>query len=137
VKRMLAVMAVVGLSTLAACGGGNDNSTTGPSGPTDLQIQDITVGTGATAANGDVVTVNYVGAFLNGTIFDQGSLPPIQLGAHQVIAGFEQGIVGMRVGGVRLLVIPSNLAYGSSGSGPIPPNTPLQFQIQLVSIQGK
>jgi len=135
---MLAVMAVVGLSTLAACGGGNDNSTTGPSGPTDLQIQDITVGTGATAANGDVVTVNYVGAFLNGTIFDQGSLPPIQLGAHQVIAGFEQGIVGMRVGGVRLLVIPSNLAYGANGvPGSIPPNTPLQFQIQLVSIQGK
>jgi FKBP-type peptidyl-prolyl cis-trans isomerase FkpA len=135
-KRVSGALAVAILAGLAGCGGGSNDTTT-PTGPTELQVQDISVGTGATAANGDTVNVNYVGAFLNGTIFDQGNIPAVQLGAHQVIAGFEQGIVGMRVGGVRLLVIPSELAYGASGRGSIPPNTPLQFQVQLVSIQGK
>jgi len=130
---MIRTMAVASLLALLGACGSDDN----PSGPSELQIQDITVGTGATAASGDTVTVNYVGAFLNGTIFDQGTTSPFQLGAHQVIAGFEQGIIGMRVGGVRLLIIPASLAYGASGKPPIPPNTPLQFQVQLVAIQGK
>ena len=110
-------------------------------GPTTLQITDTTVGTGATAANGDTVTVHYVGAFLDGTVFDssynRGTPYTFQLGAGQVIRGFDQGIVGMRVGGKWLLVIPSSLAYGSQGSGSIPPNTPIQFQVELVSIAGK
>jgi FKBP-type peptidyl-prolyl cis-trans isomerase FkpA len=135
--RVTGILAAVSLAALVGCGGGDSTDTTAPTGPTQLQVQDITVGSGATAANGDTVNVNYVGAFLNGTIFDQGNLPAVTLGAHQVIAGFEQGIVGMKVGGVRLMVIPSELAYGATGRGSIPPNTPLQFQVQLVAIQGK
>ena len=133
-KRLLAV---VGLVALVACGG-NDGSTSTPSGPTTLQIEDVTVGTGATAANGDTVSVGYSGSFLDGRVFDPGPGPiTVTLGAHRVIAGFEQGIVGMRVGGRRRITIPSDLAYGAQGSGPIPPNTPLRFDLTLVSIVGK
>ena len=135
VKRLLAV---VGLAALMACGGGNGASDT-PTGPTTLQIEDITVGTGATAAVGDTVTVNYVGTFLDGRVFDPGTAPiTFRIGAAQVIPGFEQGMVGMRVGGKRRLTIPSALAYGSQGAGnTIPPNTPIRFEVTLVSIAGK
>jgi FKBP-type peptidyl-prolyl cis-trans isomerase len=90
---------------------------------------------------GDTVTVNYVGAFMDGTVFDnsytRGTPFTFQLGSGQVIQGFDQGILGMKVGGKRLLVIPSSLAYGSQGNSVIPPNTPIQFQVELVSIAGK
>jgi len=132
VKRLLAV---VGLAALVACGGENSNT---PSGPTSLEIEDITVGTGATAAVGDNVSVGYSGSFLDGRVFDPGPGPiNFVIGAHAVIAGFEQGIVGMRVGGRRRLTIPSDLAYGAAGRGPIPPNTPLRFEVTLVAIAGK
>ncbi|HSY26871.1 MAG TPA: FKBP-type peptidyl-prolyl cis-trans isomerase, partial [Burkholderiaceae bacterium] len=58
-----------------------------------------------------------------------------ELGVGQVIAGWDQGLVGMAVGGTRTLIIPSSLAYGATGSGPIPPNSPLVFTIQLLSVQ--
>ncbi len=123
---------------LAGCGGGQESSSDTPSGPTSLQVEDITVGTGATAAVGDTVTVNYVGTFLDGRVFDPGAAPiSFRIGASQVIPGFEQGVVGMRVGGKRRLTIPSSLAYGPSGQGPIPPNTPIRFEVTLVSIAGK
>jgi FKBP-type peptidyl-prolyl cis-trans isomerase FkpA len=136
VKRLLAV---VGLAALMACGGGNTNT---PSGPTSLEIEDITVGTGATAAAGDTISVLYTGTFLDGRVFDASSLHgnvPItfRLGTGQVIRGWDQGLVGMRVGGKRRLTIPSSLAYGPSGNGPIPPNTPLRFEVELVAIAGK
>jgi FKBP-type peptidyl-prolyl cis-trans isomerase len=132
------LLAVVGLAALMACGGSDSGSSSTPSGPTTLQTQDITVGTGATAAVGDNVSVGYSGSFLDGRVFDPGP-GPIQfvIGAHSVILGFEQGIVGMRVGGKRKLTIPSDLAYGAAGRGSIPPNTPLQFDVTLVAIAGK
>jgi FKBP-type peptidyl-prolyl cis-trans isomerase len=129
-------LAVVGLAALMGCGG--DSSTTIPSGPTTLQIEDITVGTGATVVAGDTVTVRYVGTFLDGRVFDPGTNPiTFRVGASQVIPGFEQGMVGMKVGGKRRLTIPSALAYGAAGAGPIPPNTPIRFEVELVSIAGK
>ena len=135
------LLAVVGLAALMACGG-SDNNTAPSSGPTSLQIEDITVGTGATAATGDTVSVLYTGTFLDGRVFDASSLHgnvPIQfqLGAGRVIQGWDQGLVGMKVGGKRRLTIPSSLAYGASGSGSIPPNTPLKFDVELVAIAGK
>ena len=131
-------LAVAGLAALMACGGGDSGTSSTPSGPTSLEVQDITVGTGATAAVGDNVSVGYSGNFLDGRVFDPGPGPiNFVIGAHSVIAGFEQGIVGMRVGGVRKLTIPSDLAYGASGRGSIPPNTPLQFTVTLVAIAGK
>lgn len=133
-------LAVVFVAALAGCGG--EGSSAIPDGPTTLQIEDIQVGTGATAATGDTISVLYTGTFLDGRVFDASSLHgnvpyTFRLGAGGVIAGWDQGLVGMRVGGRRRLTIPSSLAYGASGNGPIPPNTPLRFEVQLVSIAGK
>jgi FKBP-type peptidyl-prolyl cis-trans isomerase len=133
----LVAASLLSLALLPACSK-SDNPITGP---TTLQITDVTVGTGAAAASGDTVTINYIGAFLDGTVFDssfsRGVPFTFQLGVNAVIKGFDQGIVGMKVGGRRVLVIPSDLAYGAAGQGSIPPNTPLQFQVDLVSIAGK
>jgi peptidylprolyl isomerase len=127
---------------LVGCGG-DSGTTTDTSGPTSLQIEDLVVGTGATVVAGDTITINYVGTFLDGRVFDQ-SPPgqpvtfPFPIGIGRFIAGFDQGLIGMRVGGRRRLTIPSNLAYGSAGSPPtIPPNTPLRFEVTLVAIAGK
>lgn len=126
-------LAVVGLVALIGCGGDDT-----PAGPTTLQTEDLTVGTGATAAVGDTVTVNYVGMFLDGRVFDPGAQPiTFRIGSGSLIPGFEQGVVGMRVGGKRRVTIPSDLAYGARGQGPIPPNTPIRFEIDLRAIAGK
>jgi FKBP-type peptidyl-prolyl cis-trans isomerase len=141
IRSSLAV-ACLGLSlALAGCGGNND--TTSPStGGGSLLIEDLVVGTGATAATGDTVTVNYIGTFTNGTKFDSSydrNQPfPFRVGAGQVIAGWDQGVPGMRVGGKRRLTIPPSLAYGSAGRPPtIPGNATLVFEIELLSIAGK
>jgi peptidylprolyl isomerase len=121
--------------TLAACGG---DSGTSPSTGGSLIADDLVVGTGATAASGDTVTVHYLGTFTNGTKFDssydRGTPFSFRLGAGQVIPGFEQGVVGMKVGGKRRLTIPPSLAYGSAGSGPIPGNTTIVFEVELLSV---
>jgi FKBP-type peptidyl-prolyl cis-trans isomerase FkpA len=103
---------------------------------------DLVVGTGATANTGSVATVTYNGWLYDtskvdgkGTFFDGGTGFSFTLGAGQVIAGWDQGVVGMRVGGQRRLIIPPDLAYGSSGSGPIPPNATLVFDITLTGVQ--
>jgi FKBP-type peptidyl-prolyl cis-trans isomerase len=127
------------LLALAGCGGG-DSSTTPTSGGT-LAIEDLVVGTGATAAAGDLVTVNDVGTLTDGTKFDssydKGQPYTFRLGAGQVIAGWDQGVPGMKVGGKRRLTIPPSLGYGSQPYGPIPANSTLIFEIELVSIAGK
>ena len=128
------------LLTLAACGGG-DSNTAAPSGGGTLVIEDLVVGTGPTAVIGDTVTVQYIGTFTNGTKFDssydRGTAYEFQVGAGRVIAGWDQGVPGMKVGGKRRLTIPPDLAYGSRGQGVIPPNTTLLFDIDMVSIAGK
>jgi FKBP-type peptidyl-prolyl cis-trans isomerase len=133
------VLIIIAALGLVACGG---DGTTNPTsqGPTTLVTEDLVVGTGSTALLGDTVSVIYTGSFLDGRVFDSnvGGNPLIfRLGAGQVIPGFEQGVVGMRVGGTRRLTIPPSLAYGSSGNGPIPPNTTLRFEVGLISIAGK
>ncbi len=103
-----------------------------------LYIQDQVVGTGATVANGQRLTVTYTGWLANGTQFDSnvGKSPfPFTLGAQQVIPGWDQGLVGMRVGGKRLLVIGSALGYGTTGNVGIPPNATLVFVVQLTAAQ--
>jgi len=131
-------LSVLILLALAACGGDSGAS---PSGGGTLVSADVVVGTGATAVSGDTVTVHYIGTFTNGTKFDSSydrNQPfSFRLGAGQVIAGFDQGVTGMRVGGKRRLTIPPSLAYGSQGQGSIPPNTTLVFEVDLLSIAGK
>ena len=128
------------LLALAACGGDDAETPTGPTG--EITIEELTVGTGATAVVGDVVTVHYTLFLANGTRARElattpGSRSPFQIGAGRVIPGFERGVLGMRVGGKRRVTIPPDLAYGSTGQGPIPPNATIRFEIELVSIAGK
>jgi FKBP-type peptidyl-prolyl cis-trans isomerase len=124
-------------ASLAACGG-NDPA---PTGPSNLVVEDLVVGTGAVAATGDTVTVHYVGTLANGQKFDssydRGQPFTFRIGAHQVIAGWEQGIPGMRVGGKRRLTIPPSLGYGGQANGPIPANSTLIFEVDLVGIAGR
>lgn len=115
-------------------------SAAGAPAPDTLQVKDLKVGTGDTAVAGDTVTVEYVGALTDGTVFDSsqahGQPLSFTLGAGQVIAGWDQGIVGMKVGGQRTLVIPPSLGYGAAGAGNvIPPNATLVFEVQLDSVQ--
>lgn len=104
-----------------------------------MKIVDETVGTGPAAKAGDLVTVDYYGAFTDGKKFDASadhgsSGYQFVLGQGSVIKGWDEGLVGMKVGGMRLLYVPSALAYGPRGYGPIPPNTDLIFEVKLNKI---
>ena len=106
---------------------------------TELLAEDIVVGSGAEATSGATISVHYTGRLLNGTKFDssldRGTPFSFTLGVGQVIPGWDQGVQGMKVGGTRKLTIPSNLAYGESGQGPIPPNSPLLFEVELLAVE--
>ncbi len=105
----------------------------------ELQIIDVTEGTGDVVPEGATITAHYTGALVkDGTIFqsshDFGD--PVTFGLSQVIQGWTQGVPGMKVGGVRRLVIPSQMAYGSvRAAANIPPNSDLVFDIELVAIK--
>lgn len=108
-------------------------------GATDvLKIEDVKIGTGDPAIKGQTVSVHYVGTFQDGVVFDSSrskNQPFVfTLGTGQVIKGWDDGIVGMKVGGVRKLVVPSEFGYGAAGRGPIPPNTTLYFEVELLGI---
>lgn len=104
---------------------------------------DIEQGTGQEAKSGDTVAMLYQGWLTNGELFDQSRINEqnqvepfvFQLGAGQVIPGWEQGIVGMKEGGFRRLIIPAVAGYGQTGQGPIPPNSMLIFDVRLLELQ--
>src|SRR3989344_2152813 len=107
-----------------------------------IKIEILEKGNGAAAKNGDTIVVHYIGTLENGTKFDssldRGRPFSFVLGAGQVIAGWEQGILGMRVGEKRKLTIAPELAYGEAGAGnAIPPNATLIFEINLLKINKK
>jgi FKBP-type peptidyl-prolyl cis-trans isomerase len=110
-------------------------------GVTSLKIEDVKEGSGPQAITSNSVRVNYIGRLVNGTEFDssckEGRQPfEFTLGGGQVIQGWDSGIVGMRVGGQRRLIIPADLGYGASGSGgTIPPNAALVFDVELLEIK--
>ena len=105
---------------------------------TGLVVQDELVGTGAEARYGDTVSVNYTGRLEDGTVFDtsvgKAPFPPFVLGTGYVIPGWDQGLVGMKAGGKRLLIVPPELAYGAQANGPIPANSTLIFEVELVKV---
>jgi peptidylprolyl isomerase len=109
--------------------------------PTDLEIDDITVGDGDEARSGQTVAVHYVGvAFSSGKEFDsswnRNSPFDFRLGAREVIAGWDLGVAGMRVGGRRKLTIPARLAYGDRGAGgAIKPGETLVFVVDLLGVR--
>jgi FKBP-type peptidyl-prolyl cis-trans isomerase len=101
----------------------------------EVKIEDTRVGTGLTVGAGMSLTVNYTGTLTDGTVFDTsvGKRPfTFVLGVGEVIAGWDTGLVGMKVGGQRKLTIPSELGYGPQGSDPIPPNATLIFEVELL-----
>jgi FKBP-type peptidyl-prolyl cis-trans isomerase FkpA len=107
--------------------------------PADLLKEDLVVGTGAEAKDGDKVKVNYTGRLLKTNfMFDTsvGKKPfDFQIGKGAVIKGWDQGVAGMKVGGKRKLTIPSRLGYGDTGSPPkIPPKATLVFEVELLSV---
>jgi FKBP-type peptidyl-prolyl cis-trans isomerase FkpA len=106
---------------------------------TGLVIEDISEGSGAAATAGQHVTVHYTGWLTDGTKFDsskdRGDPFDFPLGARHVIAGWDEGVQGMKVGGTRKLTIPSQLGYGARGAGGvIPPNATLVFEVELIAI---
>jgi FKBP-type peptidyl-prolyl cis-trans isomerase FkpA len=132
--------------TAAGCSGDNGTSpSTVPSANVPFSSTDLRAGTGAEAQNGRRVTVNYTGWLYSASAVDNkgsqfdtsaGRGPfSFLLGAGQVIQGWDRGVIGMRVGGQRRLIIPPDLGYGSSGSGPIPGNATLVFDVELVTVQ--
>lgn len=106
----------------------------------ELKIEDEKIGTGETAVAGKKVTVNYSGTLTNGakfdSSFDRGIPFTFNLGAGEVIQGWDKGVVGMKVGGKRKLTIPPELGYGAAGAGSdIPPNATLTFAVELLKVE--
>jgi FKBP-type peptidyl-prolyl cis-trans isomerase FkpA len=137
------IAAFVAVLSLSACGGsGSDaSSSVTVANPAAFTKTDTLLGTGTQATTGKTVSVTYTGWLYSatatdnkGTQFDAGTFS-FTLGAGTVIAGFDQGVLGMMVGGKRTLLIPSSMGYGASGSGSIPPNAGLVFEVTLNSVQ--
>lgn len=145
VSRLPVIVAGVALAALSAVSAACRDSPASPSTTPPFSQADTRAGTGATAASGSVVTVHYTGWLFDASKTDQkgvqfessvsGTPFTFTLGAAQVIKGWDQGIPGMKVGGVRRLIIPPSLAYGGTRNGPIPPNTALVFEIELVAVE--
>jgi FKBP-type peptidyl-prolyl cis-trans isomerase FkpA len=146
-RRILMSVVIGGLIWISACSGREATSGAIVDNITTLQISDSRVGTGAEAVAGRQVTVHYTGWLYDsqsandrGRRFDSSrdrNEPfTFRLGAGNVIRGWDQGVAGMRVGGVRTLVIPSALGYGSEGApGVIPPNATLVFDVELQNVK--
>ncbi len=138
------IAAFVAVLSLTACGGGGDDSpggNTSVSSPATLTKTDNTVGTGAEATSGKTVNVTYTlwlysaaAADHKGTRLESGPYT-FKIGAGGTIAGFEQGVTGMKVGGKRTVEVPSSLGYGAAGSQGVPPNSGLVFEVVLNSVQ--
>jgi FKBP-type peptidyl-prolyl cis-trans isomerase FkpA len=146
-KRTLLTMSarvalILAIALSATACGGNSESTTTPTPPTaPFSATDLREGTGTAASQGRTVTVSYTGWLFDpskpeskGTQFDSQTSFTFQLGVGRVIAGWEQGIPGMKTGGQRRLVIPPNLGYGSQMVGAIPPNSTLVFDVMLLNV---
>src|SRR5262245_12069041 len=133
----LAACGFAALLLAPGCGHKDDpNTITTESG---LKYVELEAGEGEAAKKGDLVAVHYTGKLRSGRQFDRSAEPfKFRLGARGVIDGWNEGIVGMKVGGRRKLVIPPKLGYGEKGFPPdIPPNAELIFEVELVAINPK
>ena len=143
IRRLSPVAVLLVLIAASACSSSSSSTTSPSTSSAPFSQTDLVVGTGTQVAAGNRATVAYTGWLYDtskaegkGNQFDSGAAFTFTLGAGAVIKGWDQGVVGMRVGGRRRLVIPPELAYGSSSPGAgIPPNATLVFDITLASVQ--
>jgi FKBP-type peptidyl-prolyl cis-trans isomerase FkpA len=139
-RLRLSILVVSALFFVAGCGDSPTRPSSAPYSQTELHI-----GSGTEATSGAVVSVNYTGWLWDpsktdgkGIQFDSSTNAggfAFTLGQGQVIAGWDRGVAGMKIGGIRRLVIPPSLAYGTARFGPIPPDSTLVFDIELVDVQ--
>ena len=152
-RKLAVVMGIVALVTITAmmsCAVSKDTSSgvsqnvstseSIPQADSGLRIEDLVIGTGSEAKAGDRISVHYTGWLADGTKFDSSRdrNQPFEfvLGQGSVIQGWDKGVVGMKVGGKRRLVIPPEMAYGERGAGGvIPPNAVLTFEVELLAVQ--
>ena len=135
--RLLTVITLI--VTAAGCG---SSSPTAPDQSSIPYAQtDLTVGSGAEATAGRTATVQYIGWLYSetgpdkkGSQFDSGQFAFV-VGSNQVVRGFDTAVTGMKVGGTRRAIVPPGLAYGATGSGPIPPNAAVVFEVALINVQ--
>jgi len=152
-KTKLAIISFLMLLTLISCGNDSGVTTT----ETGLQFQDQIVGDGRNAQNGDLVSVQFIGwivqdssnlfsdwsadstrtPYLIGNSYIRNQPIKFILGENAFIKGTDEGIVGMKVGGKRSMIIPSKLAYGEQGAGPVPPNADLKIDIELLDVKDR
>lgn len=139
IKQTLILLIIGTFVFLAGCSkkeNGMENEVTTPTG---LKYVDLVVGTGAQPTQGKTVTVHYTGTLTDGKKFDSSKdrNQPLKfvIGVGQVIKGWDEGVMTMKVGGKRKLIIPPELGYGIRGSGPIPPNATLLFDVELLGIE--
>jgi FKBP-type peptidyl-prolyl cis-trans isomerase FkpA len=145
--RVRVSSSVVAFVALVVCGvaAGCTDSPTSPPNSAPFSTTDLRVGTGAEAVNGSTLTVHYTGWLYDASRTDRKGVPfdtstggaglTFTLGAGQVISGWDQGILGMKVGGARRLVVPASLGYGPVRNGPIPPFSTLIFDVELLGVQ--
>ena len=135
------IAAFVAMLALTACGGGSGGSNTTVSSPAALTKTDNVVGTGAEAVTGKTVSLNYTLWLYSATAADhkgtqlESNPYSFKLGTGAVIGGFEQGVLGMKVGGKRTILVPASLGYGATGSRAVPPNSGLVFEITLNKVE--
>lgn len=138
------IAAFVAMLSLTACGGGGSSAPPVAESPAQLTKVDAVVGTGSEAVAGKTVSVKYAGwlysttaAGNKGTQFDAGtfSFKLANTPRLDVVAGFDEGVTGMKVGGKRTIMIPATLAYGAAGQSGIPANAGLVFDVELLQVQ--
>lgn len=135
-KKHILIIIIFTLISLTGCSKGGKEITTA----SGLKYTEIKEGSGTVATNGKKVMVHYVGTLENGKVFDSSlnTNQPLSfiLGSGEMVPGFDEGILNMKVGGRRKLVIPPNLAWGSDGAGDvIPPNSSVTFDVELLDVK--
>jgi len=144
--RIVAIVVVLALAAAAVTylianrkGGGGSGSGSEVTTASGLKYVDTTEGTGAVAQQGKTLTVHYTGTLQNGFKFDssvdKGKPYQFRIGANTVIKGWDEGLLGMKVGGKRKLIVPPSLGYGARAHGDIPPNSTLLFDVELMGVQ--
>ncbi|UVW28847.1 FKBP-type peptidyl-prolyl cis-trans isomerase [Massilia sp. H6] len=136
------IAAFVAMLSLTACGGGgNSSDSVAVSSPAALTKTDNTVGSGTEAVSGKTVTVDYTlwlyndkAADFKGSRLESGPYTFV-IGSANTIQGFQQGVLGMKVGGKRTVLVPASLGYGAAGSGRVPPNSGLVFELVLNKVE--